>query len=537
MTRRDDGAGELFPLQRALHDLRQRFGDAVIDADRGSLREHFVVVPGERLAEVARAAHAEWGGQLVHAFALDERDPHGRFRLHALFSMAPEDAVLTLVSAVPEDAPRYPSMTPGCPAAHWVERELRDLVGVVPEGHPDPRPLVAHDGWPAGAHPLRRDFVPPAKWSWAPRFAVPRDPSPGVFEVPVGPIHAGIIEPGHFRFTTVGESVLALDVRLGWAYRGLETLARGAPLGRALEIAERACGACAFSHALAFSQAVEEVAGLLAPPRARALRVLAAELERLAGHLADVAGILNDVAYAVGFAEAMRLRETVQQACAALFGHRYLRGVCVPGGVLRDLDDPQQMWLRRVLADVRADAEALVTAAVANPEVLDRLRGTGPLPKAAALDLGVVGPAARASGLARDTRRDHPYAAYRELDFRVPVREEGDVLARLAVREEEIQESLNLVDQLVLRLPGGPLNVHLGAIPAGGTGLALVESPRGRLVHWLRTGPGGTVAEWRMRSASHANWPAVAVAALEAIVPDFPLVNKSFNLCYACADR
>jgi Ni,Fe-hydrogenase III large subunit len=233
----------------------------------------------------------------------------------------------------------------------------------------------------------------------------------------------------------------------------------------------------------------------------------------------------------------MRLRETVQQAVAALFGHRFLRGVCVPGGVLRDLDDPQQEWLRRVLAEVRAGAEDLVRVAADNAEVADRLRGAGTLPKEAALDLGVVGPAARASGLARDTRRDHPYAAYRELDFRVPVRDEGDVMARFELRAEEIQESLNLVDQLALRLPGGPLNVHLGAIPAGEAALSLVESPRGRLLHWVRTGSRGTIETWRMRSASHANWPAVAVAALESIVPDFPLVNKSFNLCYACADR
>lgn len=537
MKRTATDAGELFPLQRALQDLRQRFADAVIDADRGSLREHFVVVPAERLAEVARAAHASWGGQLVHAFALDERDPHGRFRLHALFSMAPEDAILTLVSAVPEDAPRYPSMTPGCPAAHWVERELMDLMGIAPEGHPDPRPLVAHAGWPAKAHPLRRDFVPPAGWAWPPRFAAPRAAGEGSFEIPVGPIHAGVIEPGHFRFSTVGEVVLRLDVRLGWTYRGLETLAQGAPLGRALEIAERACGMCAFSHALAFSQAVEEVAGLLAPPRARALRVIAAELERLVNHLGDVAWILNDTAYVVGFAEGMRLKETVQQAVAALFGHRFLRGVCVPGGVLRDLDDAQQMWLRKVLSDVRGAAETLVRVALDNAEVVDRLRATGPLPKAAARDLGVVGPAARASGLARDTRRDHPYATYRELDFRIPVRDEGDVMARLEVRADEVQESLNLIDQLLLRLPGGPLNAHLGAVPDGGAGLSLVESPRGRLAHWVRTGPGGTIESWRMRSASHANWPAVAAAGLESIVPDFPLVNKSFNLCYACADR
>ncbi len=530
-------SGELFPLERALRGLKERFADAVIDADRGSVREHLVVVPAARLADVARALHAEWGGALVTAFALDERDPHGRFRLHAVFSMAPEDALLTLVAAVPEDAPSYPSLTPGCPAAHWLERELRDLLGVVPAGHPDPRPLVAHAGWPAGTHPLRRDFAPPEGLAWAPRFEARPVAGEGVFEIPVGPIHAGIIEPGHFRFASVGEAIAQLDVRLGWTYRGLETLARGASAGRALEIAERACGLCAFSHALAFSQALEEATGVLAPARARALRTLAAEFERLYNHASDLALAFSTVAWVVGSIEAARLKEVLQRAIEAAFGHRFLRGIAVPGGVLRDLDESQQTWLRAVLADVRADFESLARALRANASVVERFTGAGTLATATARDLGVVGPAARAAGLPGDTRRDHPYAFYRDVDFVVPLREAGDALARVELRFDELHESLNVADQLLLRLPGGPLTTHLGEIPPGASGLGLVESPRGRLAHWVRTGPGGTVDEWRLRSASHANWPALAVAVLDSIVPDFPLVNKSFNLCYACVDR
>jgi Ni,Fe-hydrogenase III large subunit len=451
--------------------------------------------------------------------------------------MAPEDAILTLISAVPGDAPRYPSMTRLCPAAHWLEREMQDLLGVVPEGHPDPRPLVGHDGWPAGFHPLRRDAKTPPEDAWPPRFPVPPVEGEGVFEIPVGPIHAGIIEPGHFRFSSVGESILKLDAKLGWLYRGLETLAAGASIQRGLELAEHTCGLCAFSHALAFSQAVEELAGVPAPPRARAIRTLGGELERLYNHLGDLAGILNDVAYTVGYSEGLRLKEIAQRVNAALFGHRFLRGVCVPGGVARDLDDPQLLWLRSVLSDVRADVEAIHRTVAANAAVMDRLRGAGALSVTAATDLGVVGPPARACGIARDVRRDHPYAFYRDLDFAVPLRESGDVWARFEVRIEEIHESLNLIDQLVLRLPGGPLTAHLGEIVPGRAGFGLVESPRGRLAHWVRAGASGTIDEWRVRSASHANWPALTVAVLDNIVPDFPLINKSFNLCYACVDR
>lgn len=527
----------MFPLDRALRGIRERFADAVIDADRISLRERTVVVPSDRLAEVAAAVVNEWGGLFLQVFALDERAVHGRFRLHASFSMAPEDAVLTLIAAVPGDAPRYPAIGAHLPAAVWCERELRDLTGVVPEGLPDPRPLIAHDGWPAGMHPLRKDFTLPESVAWAPRFTVPPVEGAGVFGIPVGPIHAGTIEPGHFRIASTGESVLALDVRLGWSWRALEKLAEGATSQRGLEIAERLCGSCAFSHALAWCRAIEELSGAPVPPRGRALRTVAAELERIASHLGDLAGLVNDCAYVVGAASFQRWKEVVHELADALFGHRWVRGVCVPGGVRVDLDDTQQQWMRQVVGDLRAGVSATVAATLANDAVLDRLVGTGVLSAAAARDLGATGPAARASGLTLDARRDHAYGFYKELDFQVVHRTAGDARARFEVRADEIQESLNLIEQLVHRMPGGPLVQHLGPLPAGAWGFAMVESPRGLSSHWLRFDERGRVSDWRVRSASHALWPAVAHAMRGDIVPDFPLVNKSFNLCYACCDK
>lgn len=530
-------SGELFPLDSALRGIRERFSDAVIDADRNSLRERTVVVPAERLAEVAGCIVNEWGGSLLTLFGLDERAAHGRFRLHVLFTMAPEDAILTLISAVPEIAPAYRAVTTTVHAAHWLERELMDLLGVTAMAHPDPRPLIAHAGWPRDMHPLRKDFVPAPGMDWAPRYQFLPVEGDGVFEIPVGPIHAGIIEPGHFRFSTVGEAVLKLDVRLGWKWRGLEKIAEGETLSRGLELSERICGTCAFSHALAFCSAAEELAGIVVPPRARALRSMAGEIERLTNHLTDLGGILTDVAWVVGAAEMARLKELVQQVADALFGHRFLRGVCVPGGVQRDLDDAQQLWLRRTLADLRADVAQVLRAAHANAAVMDRLVGTGILPPGVARDMGVTGVAARASGSIRDGRKDHPYAFYRDLDFLVATRTAGDVLARLEVRGDEIVESLNLIDQMILRLPGGTLVQHLGELPPERWGLGLVESPRGLLSHWLRADERGLIGEWRVRSASHAIWPAVAMSVPGNIVPDFPLINKSFNLCYACTDK
>jgi Ni,Fe-hydrogenase III large subunit/Ni,Fe-hydrogenase III component G len=529
--------GELFPMDRALRGIRDRFADAVIDAERTSLREHLVVLPAERLAEVAGAVANEWGGLLLTMFGLDERAEGGRYRLHVMFSMAPEDAILTLVAAVPELAPAYRAVTTTVHAAHWLERELADMLGVKPIGHPSPRPLVGHQGWPAGMHPLRKDFALSATVSWPPRFSFVPVEGEGVFEIPVGPIHAGVIEPGHFRFSTVGEAVVKLEVKLGWTWRGLEKLAEGASLTRGLELAERLCGTCSFSNALAFCSAAEELAGATVPPRGRALRSLAGELERITNHLGDMMGILNDIAWVVGAAELARLRETMQQMADGLFGHRFLRGVCVPGGVARDLDDPQQLWLRRMLAELRADLQHTCRAATANAAVMDRLVGTGVLAAETARDLGVTGVAARASGLTIDGRRDHPYAFYRDLDFQVVTRRNGDVLARFEQRLEEIHESLNLIEQMILRLPGGPIAQHLGELPPGRWGFGLVESPRGLASQWLRADARGRIGEWRVRSASHAIWPAVALSVPGNIVPDFPLINKSFNLCYACTDK
>jgi Ni,Fe-hydrogenase III large subunit len=372
---------------------------------------------------------------------------------------------------------------------------------------------------------------------WAPRFRVPEVEGEGVFAIPVGPIHAGLVEPAHFRFASAGESVLQLDVKLGWTWRGLEKLAEGGTLQRGLEIAERLCGGCSFAHALAWCGAVEELAGLTVPPRARGIRTIAAELERIANHLADLAGITDHVACPLAAMEYTRAQEVVRQIADALFGQRFLRGLCVPGGVTLDLDDTQQQWLRQVVADLRARTTLTTRDALATGSVVERLQGAGRLDPAAVQAWGATGPVARASGATRDARRDHPYAFYRELDFEVARGETGDARARLDVRVAEIHESLNLIDQLLLRLPGGPTAQHLGAPPADRWGCGLVESPRGLLTHWLRLDPEGRVADWRVRSASHALWPALAHAATGDLVPDFPLVNRSFGLCHGCTDK
>jgi Ni,Fe-hydrogenase III large subunit len=429
------------------------------------------------------------------------------------------------------------------PAANWHEREMRDLFGIVPVGHPDPRPLVVHDGWPPGVFPLRKSFDGSRRVAveQAGEFPHVVAEGEGVFEIPVGPIHAGIIEPGHFRFTSVGESVLHLDARLFYTHRGLEKRMEGlAPLD-AFYVAERICGVCSLAHGLGYCEALEQIAGVDVPPRARLIRSIALELERLYNHVGDVGNVCAGAAFHYGTATGMRLKERLQQLNERLTGHRFLRGLVVPGGVRLDLAGDLLGVLAATLQDTLGGLDSLMGRIEANPSVVDRLDDTGVLLHQAALDLAVAGVAARASGVDRDARRDHPHGAFagpEPPDLRVVTVPDGDANARVMVRALEARESIRLVGELIRQLEPGPLQVALTEpLPGGRIGLSAIESPRGEAVHWLRTDAGGHVERYHLRSPSYHNWPAVALAAETAIVPDFPLVNKSFELCYSCTDR
>jgi Ni,Fe-hydrogenase III large subunit len=429
------------------------------------------------------------------------------------------------------------------PAANWHEREMQDLFGIEPSGHPDPRTLVVHDGWPRGVFPMRKAFDGSRRVPVEPAAEFPHRVAEGegVFEIPVGPIHAGIIEPGHFRFTSVGESVLHLDARLFYTHRGLEKRMEGLSPLDAFYVAERICGVCSLAHGLGFSEAVEQIAGVQATPRARLIRSIALELERLYNHVGDIGNICAGASFHYGAATGMRFKERLQQLNEAIAGNRFLRGLVVPGGVRLDLSDDLLNALAATLRDTLDGLDGLMGRIEANPSIVDRLDDTGVLSHQAAVDLAVAGVAARASGVDRDARRDHPHAAFageRPPDLLVPTLAEGDVMARVMLRALEIRESIRLVGEFVRQLEPGPLQTALpDPIPGGRIGIAAIESPRGEAVHWLRTDAGGCVERYHLRSPSYHNWPAVTLAAETAIVPDFPLVNKSFELCYSCTDR
>jgi Ni,Fe-hydrogenase III large subunit len=483
---------------------------------------------------------------LATVVATDETAREGDLKVRYVFeptAAGAPDRFVTLVISVDAAYPEVPSLTTAVPAANWHEREMQDLFGIVAVGHPDPRPLVVHDGWPRGVFPLRKTFDGSRRVPVEPAAEFPHlvAEGEGVFEIPVGPIHAGIIEPGHFRFTSVGESVLHLDARLFYTHRGLEKRMEGLSPLDAFYVAERICGVCSVAHGLGYCEALEQIAGVEAPPRARLVRSIALELERLYNHVGDIGNICAGASFHYGAATGMRLKERLQQMNEQLAGNRFLRGLVVPGGVRLDLPDDLLGVLAATLRDTLAGLDGLMARIEANPSVVDRFDDTGVLQHQAAVDLAVAGVAARASGVDRDARRDHPHGAFaglRPLDLHVVTVSAGDANARVTVRALEARESIRLVGELVRRLEPGPLHVALAEpLPGGRIGLSAIESARGEAVHWLRTDAGGRVERYHLRSPSYHNWPAVALAAETAIVPDFPLVNKSFELCYSCTDR
>ncbi|HTV75380.1 MAG TPA: hypothetical protein VMD57_00160, partial [Candidatus Baltobacteraceae bacterium] len=404
--------------------------------------------------------------------------------------------------------------------------------------HPNPRRCVLHDDWP-DVHPLRKDFhlqaqLPPFHGERH-KFRIVE--GEGVFQVPVGPVHAGIIEPGHFLFSVAGEPVLYLQLRLFYTHKGTEKLFENLPLPHCVRLAESISGDSSFAHATAFCHAVEHVAGVEAPPRARFLRSICLELERLYNHIADIGAICTDVAFVTANMHCMRLKERVLRLNESFTGNRLLRGMACPGGVRFDCDADQLNALSQLVVELRPEFDSIVYLIEGSSSTLDRLRNTGVLNPKVARDLGIVGIAGRASGFDHDLRRDFPNAAYGEVEISVPVYQEGDVEHRMKVRIDEVRESFSLIQQFVAKLPDGPVRIEIGELPVDATALGYVEGWRGEIFHWIRTAPGNRLARCKIKDPSLQNWPALSEAILGNIIPDFPVVNKSFNLSYSGTDR
>ncbi|HEV8586766.1 MAG TPA: NADH-quinone oxidoreductase subunit C [Methylomirabilota bacterium] len=469
--------------------------------------------------------------------AADTRAARGDFTLAYHFAPPTHRPAVTARVAVPAGRAAFPSLATRSFAASRFEREIQDLVGLVPTGHPDPRRLALHQFWPEGYHPLRRDAPPRADVVDDGRpFPFRHVEGEGIFEITVGPVHAGIIEPGHFRFSVEGETIVNLETRLGFVHKGTEKLFETLPLARAPELAERVSGDTSVGHALAVCQAVETLAGCRPPARAAWLRVVLLELERLYNHVGDVGMIVNDTGYAFGHAHCFRLRERLLRLNARLSGHRLLRGAVVPGGVTGAMASADLGAAAREVESVVAEFLEVARLSLDNTMVLERLLGTGRLTTRTAREMQVVGLVARASGLDADARRDAPFAAYGDLRVQVPVYDTGDVWARTMVRLEEARQSATLIAEAARRAPAGPASVAPGPLRPDADAIGLVEGWRGPIWHWVVAGGPQALARVKIVEPSFRNWPALEYAVLNNIVPDFPLCNKSFNLSYSGND-
>ncbi|MBI1775690.1 MAG: NADH-quinone oxidoreductase subunit C [Proteobacteria bacterium] len=427
---------------------------------------------------------------------------------------------------------QFPSVAQLHPPALHLEAAIRDLFGLQPIASPDLRPWLDHGQWGI-RYPLGRS-EPSAP---APPYLFLPAEGESLHEIAVGPVHAGIIEPGHFRFTANGETVVRLEERLGYVHKGIEGLMAGADPARAARLAGRTSGDSTVAYAYAFARAAEAALAVEVPPRAVWLRALMAELERLANHFGDIGAICNDAAFSLMHTHCGVLRELVLRAADTSFGHRLMRDRIVPGGVGVDLDEQRIACLRSLIEEVRRRFPALVGLYDNTASLQDRTVGTGVLNPALARQYAAGGYVGRASGRDVDARRLPGYPPYDQLAFEIPVLEAGDVNARVWIRIREVEQSLSLVEQILDRLPAGPISADVPA-SAGGVreGVALIEGFRGDILVWLRLGGDGRVERCHLRDPSWFQWPLLEAAIEGNIVADFPLCNKSFNCSYSGHD-
>jgi Ni,Fe-hydrogenase III large subunit len=426
---------------------------------------------------------------------------------------------------------RYPSVGALHAPAIRLERALRDLHGIEPVGLPDPRPWLDLGVWGV-THPLGtgREAAPAP-----PPYAFLPVEGEGLHQIPVGPVHAGIIEPGHFRFTANGETVVRLEQRLGYVHKGIEALMAGATLDKAARLAGRTSGDSTVAYALAFAHAVEAALAVAVPPRAIHLRALAAELERLANHFGDIGAVCNDASFSLMHAQCGILRERTLRAADACFGHRLMMDAVVPGGVARDLDADCPHRVSALLEEVRRIFPQLIELYDNTASLQDRTATTGVLRADLARRFGAGGYVGRASSRAFDARKTPGYAPYDQLEFEVPVLDAGDVNARVWVRIREVEQSLGIVEQILRRLPPGPVRAEIVS-PAGvREGLGFAEAFRGDVLAWVRL-DGDRVTRCHLRDPSWFQWPLLEAAIEGNIVADFPLCNKSFNCSYSGHD-
>jgi Ni,Fe-hydrogenase III large subunit/Ni,Fe-hydrogenase III component G len=524
------------PFAKYVAEIYRHCEDSIMNqADNGN--ELYLTVFPNKIVAITNLLHHNLNLPLVLMFANDERPLLNSFVLFYVFAVRNAGKYIIIKAPLGEGAEVFPSITTTIPAANLYEKEIHDLFGLTPQGHPDLRRLVFHANWPDNLHPLRKEV------DGSKQPAIANHPADfihvsgkGVYEIPVGPVHAGIIEPGHFRFNVAGEPIINLEAQLYYVHKGLEKLAERLSVDQCFYLAERISGDETFANSLAYCQAIEKIAAIRIPERARFARVIFAEMERLVSHLGDLAGVCVDVAFGFAAFQFRLLRGWTYQMIEEVSNTRFLRSVNRPGGLRKEFfagkEDTIIKYLNRIETEL-VDTEKILKS---NTLFIDRIEHTGVLTTEVAQDLNAVGPPGRAAGIATDLRKEFPYAAYQELNFAIPDHKNGDVNCRVNVKLEECYQAIYLIRQALDRMPAGTVFQPFGQLEPYRSALGYSEAPRGENIHWVMTGEKNTVYRYKVRTPSFCNWPVLCHAVKGNIVPDFPLINKSFNLSYAGND-
>lgn len=463
-----------------------------------------------------------------------------KLQIYYTFSVRSSNTLITLYTKVEKtEIMQLESLANDIPSAAFYEREIQDMYGIQFNNIPDSRELVHHGNFPQKVYPLRKAFKVNTRLGFEKRELQFADVSgTGVFEVPVGPVHAGIIEPGHFRFSVAGEPIINLEAKLYYVHRGLEKLAENENYMKVLLFSERISGDETFTNSLAYCQAIEKLSGVTyLPERAIFTRVIFAELERICAHLGDISGLCVDTAYVFPAGQFAMMRRWILILCEQLTGSRFLRNSNKPGGIRRDFIRNNDKIITECIDKLEKEFTETVSIIKNNGMFIDRVEHTGILDHEIAVDLNAVGPGGRASGIKTDVRKEFPYAAYDKLRFNIPEHSYCDVNCRMNVKIEEIFESMAIIRQALDKIPEeGPVSVQIGDLKPYSFAFGITEAPRGENVHFVMTGENNTILRYKVRTPSFCNWPALCHAVKTNTLTDFPLINKSFNLSYAGND-
>ena len=508
----------------------------VITSERAD--EVYINVDSSDFNKVCLEFHKRLHSPVMSFFALDQRKDIGKYKIYCSFIGIEYKKWFFVGIDIPADKPVFNSLSKEIYSASLFEREMKEMFGVEAIGNPDLRRLKLHDEvWPDGVYPLRKDFTGTVgNANGDKKYEFKKVEGEGVFEVPVGPVHAGIIGPGHFRFSVAGEPIINLESRLGFTHRGVEKIFEGKRVEDGVELSECVSGDSPLSHSLAFCLAAEKIYNIEVPKNLQYLRAAFLELERAYNHVADIGGMALDASFTFPSMYASIIKETILLLNKQLTGHRYLKGINAVGGFKKRFTKNERLALHDSLNGIQKDFNELKKMLLSSISFMDRVDSTGILRKNTAQDLGVVGLSGRASGVGIDLRKQFP-SIYDNMNFNIVKGAKGDVLARLNIRFDEFEESIKIIRQCIEKSDSEDSPLSGGQISGkAGFGLGYAESWRGPILYWLKLDDKGIIERCKIVDASFRNWQGLSYAVLGNIIPDFPLCNKSFNLSYSGND-